>query len=274
VNHDKRLVLLLFCLLILTFGCANPAQKIDNQAFKYGLEKLELAGLPFTHISYQNIKANNPARLHIYIEGDGIAWLTRTRASTDPTPAKSLMLDLMSLDPQTSLYLGRPCYFGQSQSSFCHPFLWTQQRYSQQVVLSMVAALKKYRLLHPFSELVFFGHSGGGTLAMLIAPYFDETVAVVTLAANLDINAWADHHGYTRLKESLNPATMPSLPSHITQIHYAGEKDSVVPAFIIKAGSANQLKSQFRILKGADHTCCWGRIWKNLLNEEKINYYL
>jgi len=193
MNYDRLLVLLLFCILM--SSCASTAQKFDNKAFKYDLEKLELSGSPFTHISYRNIKENKKKRLHIYIEGDGIAWFSRSRVSTDPTPHKGLMLDLMSLDPQTSLYLGRPCYFGQAQSPFCHPLIWTHQRYSQQVVFSMVTALKKYMLLHPVNELVFLGHSGGGTLAMLIAPYFDETVAVITLAANLDINAWADHHG-------------------------------------------------------------------------------
>jgi len=66
---------------------------------------------------------------------------------------------------------------------------------------------------------------------------------------------------------------MPPLPSHITQIHYAGENDAVVPAFIIKTSSAKQINSQFRILKKADHICCWGRIWKDLLNEHQIKYY-
>ncbi|VAW84001.1 hypothetical protein MNBD_GAMMA16-202 [hydrothermal vent metagenome] len=268
MNYERLLVLLLFCILM--SSCVSPAQKIDNHAFKYGLDRLELSGSLFTHISYGNTKKNKVKRLHIYIEGDGIAWFTRTRIATDPTPSKSLMLDLMSLDQQNSLYLGRPCYFGQAQSPFCHPLIWTHQRYSQEVVFSMVAALKKYMSLHPANELVFFGHSGGGTLAMLIAPYFDETVTVVTLAANLDITAWADHHGYTRLEGSLNPATMPPLPPHITQIHYAGENDSVVPAFIIKASSEKQINSQFRILKGVDHICCWDRIWKNLLNEHQM----
>jgi len=257
--------LLFFCTLL--SGCASPAQQVDSKASNYEFEKLALPGQILTHISYRNVVTNKMRRLHVYIEGDGTPWLTRTQVSADPTPRKALMLDLMALDPQTSLYLGRPCYFGQAQSPACHPLLWTHQRYSQQVVFSMVAALKQYLAFNPYDELVFFGHSGGGTLAMLIAPYLKKTIAVATLAANLDIDAWANHHSYSRLEGSLNPALMPPLPTSVMQIHYAGEQDRAVPAFVIKKGLVNQEKSQFRVLKTANHTCCWQKIWQQLLNE-------
>ncbi len=268
MSDDRLIFLLFFCTLL--SGCASPAQQFDNKAARYEFEKLALPGQIFTHISYRNRVANKEKRLHIYIEGDGIPWLTRTQVSADPTPRKALMLELMALDPQTSLYLGRPCYFGQAQSPACHPLLWTHQRYSQQVVLSMVAALKQYLVFNPYDKLVFFGHSGGGTLAMLIAPYLKETIIVVTLAANLDIDAWADHHGYNRLEHSLNPAVMPSLAPHIMQVHYAGKNDHVVPTFVIKKGLVNQIKKQFHLLESADHTCCWDQIWHQILNKIQV----
>ena len=262
----NRLIIVLFLCITLT-ACASPAQIIDNKAFTHGFEKLELHGLPFTHVSYRNIKKNNTKRLHVYIEGDGTISIARRWVSTDPTPRKGLMLELMSLDPQPSLYLGRPCYFGQASNPPCSPLLWTFQRYSQQVVLSMVSALNNHLKLQHYDELVFFGHSGGGALALLIAPHFGQTVTIVTLGANLDIDAWTDHHSFTRLFGSLNPAFQPTLPPHITQIHYAGEDDHNVPPSIVENSLSNQPHSQFRLLKGVNHTCCWQNMWPDVLRE-------
>ncbi len=65
---------------------------------------------------------------------------------------------------------------------------------------------------------------------MLVAARMEQVRQVVTIAANLDIDAWAEHSGYSRLRGSLNPATQPPLPTHIQQIHLAGGRDLRVPA--------------------------------------------
>ena len=39
-------------------------------------------------------------------------------------------------------------------------------------------------------EIVWFGYSGGGALAVLLALRFPQSVAVITVAANLDIDGW------------------------------------------------------------------------------------
>ena len=74
---------------------------------------------------------------------------------------------------------------------------------------SMASALRRYLSRGDIDRLVWLGYSGGGTLAMLLAPRFDQTTDVVTVAANLDIDAWTDRHGYSRLSGSLNPARQP-----------------------------------------------------------------
>jgi hypothetical protein len=50
------------------------------------------------------------AALSVYIEGDGLAWMSRRRLSRDPTPVDPLALDLAALDPAANVvYLARPC---------------------------------------------------------------------------------------------------------------------------------------------------------------------
>ena len=58
----------------------------------------------------------------------------------------------------------------------------------------------------------FFGHSGGGALAVCWHP-LPETDAVATLQS--DIDAWTGHHGYSPLAGSLNPAEFRERGSNI-----------------------------------------------------------
>ena len=253
---------LILCLLLA--GCAAPSTFLLQHANTFDFERLELPGKTFTHISFHKKTLKNK-RLHVYIEGDGQPWIKRVFPASDPSPRSSTMFILMNMDRHTSLYLGRPCYLGQAQSAPCKALHWTHQRHSQEIVLSMATALKYFLQSDPANELVFIGHSGGGALAMLLARHFPQTSAIVTLGGNLDIDAWVKHHGYTPLRGSLNPATLPPYPPTVLQIHVAGEKDKTIPPEIIKKALTNQPHSEFILLEGATHTCCWGRIWPKIL---------
>lgn len=196
--------------------------------------------------------------LHVYIEGDGTPFIRGTRIAGDPTPKKPVALRLMKRDRAFSVYVGRPCYWGLANSPNCEPSLWTNRRYSQEVVDSMRRVIREQLDAHGAKRLVLIGHSGGGTLAILLAPHFDETTAVITIAANLDIDAWADLHGYTRLEGSLNPAKMPPLPAHIQQLHLAGGRDRNVPPALIP----NAI-----VYPRFTHSCCWEREWVGILRK-------
>jgi len=204
--------------------------------------------------------AANREELHVYIEGDGTPFIRGTQVAGDPTPKKPVALKLMRRDPAFSVYIGRPCYWGLADSKECEPSLWTNRRYSPEVVDSMRAEIRRVLDAHGATRLVLIGHSGGGTLAMLLAPYFEETTAVITVAANLDVDAWADLHGYTRLDGSLNPATQPPLPSHIRQIHLAGGRDRNVPPRLIP----NAI-----VYPRFTHTRGWEREWPKILETLK-----
>ena len=171
----------------------------------------------------------------------------------------------MASDSAPSLYLGRPCYLGLSETPPCSRGLWTTDRYSEDVVSSMEAALRRFLAGTDYNRLVWFGYSGGGTLAALLAPRFDRTTDLITIAANLDIDAWTDLHGYSRLTGSLNPARRPPLPAWIRQRHYVGGKDRVVPQNVVPYDTIDS--GTVTVIPSYDHTCCWEAIWPTLLAE-------
>ena len=115
------------------------------------------------------------------------------------------------------------------------------------------------------NKLVLFGYSGGGVLAVLLANRLPQTSVVVTLAANLDIDAWADLHGYSRLSGSLNPAVEPALDSAIVQLHLVGGRDSNVRSTSRQSYLRIQPEAQAVVIPGYDHVCCWRDLWPKVL---------
>lgn len=218
-------------------------------------------GAAFQHVVFSQTHQRSRT-LHVYIDGDGTPWLA-WRPAGDPTPRNPLLLRLMALDPSPSVYLGRPCYHGLSHTAPCSDALWTRERYSEAVVSSMGAALRRVVQAGGFDRLAWFGYSGGGALAVLLAPRFTETTDLITVAANLDIDAWADLHGYARLVGSLNPARQPPVPAWIRQRHYVGGKDRVVPKEVVTRGPIDP--HTLTVIPSYDHTCCWETLWPAVL---------
>lgn len=172
------------------------------------------------------------------------------------------MLRLMTLDRAPRVYVGRPCYHA---ASLCNSRLLTGGRYSEEVVDSMAAAIERVR---PAGRpLVLLGHSGGGTIAMLLATRLDGVRAVVTLAGNLDVGAWAALHGFEPLRGSLDPATAPPLPAAIVQLHLAGARDHNVPAELTRAALARQPGAVLRVFPRISHDGPWQPVWPLVLDE-------
>ena len=258
--HRLRRVLAIIMASVAAVSCASSKEQLAGQHF----QTLLLQGEGFAHVAYFKPGIGSNKTLHVYLEHDGIAWLNSTNVASDPTPRNRLMLATMALDAAPSLYLGRPCYFGRNTDSGCNPGIWTHQRYSETVVSSMTAALKTFLSHHDETRLIFFGYSGGGALAMLLAERFAQTDAVITIAGNLDIVAWAKRHDYSPLEGSLNPADRGALPSAIKQFHYVGGRDRNVPAALIESISVLPKNSVIKI-PAFDHVCCWQAWWPNLL---------
>ncbi|MGI9286759.1 MAG: alpha/beta hydrolase [Pseudomonadales bacterium] len=235
-------------------------------AENFGFTSEVIAGKKFKHQMFrkQGRKQGQGKLLHVYIEGDGRPWHSRQRVSLDPTPKNPLMLKLMATDPAPSVYLGRPCYFNLHDAN-CSPIWWTHKRYSEVVVSSLDNALQRYAT--DYDGIILFGHSGGGTLAMLLAAMRTDVVALITLAGNLDIDAWARHHRYSSLHGSINPAKQAPLSKTTLQQHYLGERDDNIKPDMIRTTIEQQYAAQFFLLKEIDHSCCWQTLWPDLLNK-------
>ena len=263
-QNIKYYLLLLSVLFVLQTGCSHTLNP-DLIAQKWGYEKKTVKGVLFQHTLFikKAIKKGDGRSIHIYLGGDGRPWQTPTRIALDPTPKNPLMLKLMALDGNQAIYLGRPCYYESYPP--CAPVWWSFWRYSEDVVDSMAAVLERYT--RSYDSIVLMGHSGGGTLAMLLAQRLTKTSTIVTLAGNLDIEAWTKHHGYTSLLGSLNPATQPPLSKTIRQYHYLGTEDANIHAVWIKPVIDRQTNATLHMIDNADHNCCWGKLWPEILKQ-------
>ncbi len=251
---------------LLLLSCAHsPVERIEQGARDYGFTRQEVFGDGFSHVIYHHNDLSRSGPLHVYLEGDGSPWLQRHFIAADPTPRNPVMLHLMALDSAPSVYLGRPCYHGLKDQASCDPQYWTHGRYSMRVVLSITAVLRQILVSERYTGLMFLGHSGGGTLAMLLAEQFPSTQAVVTLAGNLDPEAWTQYHDYSPLHSSLNPSRRASLDPTIYQLHLVGGRDENIPPRLSHAAVARQKGAEVKVIKNFDHGCCWHELWPTVL---------
>jgi pimeloyl-ACP methyl ester carboxylesterase len=136
------------------------------------------------------------------------------------------------------------------------------ERYSEEIVSSMTEAVSRAVEQAKARNVVLVGYSGGGVLAVLIAERLDNVAAVVTVGANLDVEAWSKYHGYLPLTGSLNPAA--STAEHRwPETHLYGMRDQVVPAATTDAYFKRFPNAQRR-LEANDHVCCWVEQWPEL----------
>ncbi|PID60272.1 MAG: hypothetical protein CSB44_11105 [Gammaproteobacteria bacterium] len=205
--------------------------------------------------------------LHVYLGGDGRPYREdHRRRSRDPTSIDGpLMFELMALDPKPSRYLGRPCYNGSLGVRPCTDDLWTEARYSEDVVAAMVRGLLRLAENAGAEELWLFGHSGGGTLAMLLAERVEAVSRVITIGANLDTDRWIALHGYTPLRRSMNPATRPALRDDVWQWHLVGGRDGTVPPRIVRRFIDGQPAASGFEFPQYGHVCCWVETWPQVL---------
>lgn len=234
------------------------------QAAGYQIEPI--SGAAYQHMIYRRTSGDSTSLLHVYIEHDGQPWIDGgRRPARDPTPRHPVMRTLMQRDSGPHLFLGRPCYDGLVNSEHCEARVWTHARYSEEVVESMAMALRAEIARSGARAVRLFGHSGGGTLAVLLAYRVAQVRSVVTLAANLSVAQWAQLHGYSPLNGSLDPMTMPALPGSIEQIHYVGEVDGNTPPRLAEAYARAHPGAVVRVVARTDHLCCWEQLWPSLL---------
>nr|WP_321514305.1 dienelactone hydrolase family protein [uncultured Pseudodesulfovibrio sp.] len=212
--------------------------------------------------------------IHIYIEGDGVAYSTPTSPSLDPTPITPTALLLARMDDASAVaYVGRPCQY--VFEDVCTKKCWTSGRFSQTVLQtenSLVDAAKKTT---GAKRVVLIGFSGGGTVAALLAERRADVTALITVCGNLDHAVWTTMHGITPLYESLNPTDHTVRLSSLPQVHFLGETDTninrkVTDAFVSRLSPDAPVT--IRIVPGLAHGGkAWAKAWPELLNELRLD---
>lgn len=209
--------------------------------------------------------AAETAFLRLYLSGDGTPWRAG-RPANNPTGSRlPLGLRLFLRDPDAHGYIGRPCYhFPDTLPAGCTPRLWTSHRYSEEVVAALSEQV--YRLAQHYDReaIELVGHSGGGTLALLLAERMPEVNRVVTIAAPLDPHAWTALHGLLPLDGSLSPLAVEG-SGGAEELHFMGEKDEVVPPALASEYRQRHPEASLQIVEDFDHLCCWESYWPGLL---------
>lgn len=254
--------------VLLLGACAGlPTKNLQSVAAKDGHQETVVESTRFFHRVFSNQKKSANGVLNVYLEGDGLPWIFRYFVVSDPTPRWPLMLHLMERDENAAVYIGRPCYNGFASSKGCSSVLWTAGRYSTDVVSSMVEVLRAEMLKHQATKINLFGHSGGGAIAMLMAEQLSETRSVVTMAGNLDTDAWTSLHGYSPLFTSLNPSKRAPLDRRVTQVHLMGGRDRNIPPNLARQWVTSQPNSYGVIFQDFDHSCCWNSQWRSIVRQ-------
>lgn len=206
--------------------------------------------------------------LHVYIEGDGFAWVTRYKPSRDPTPREPVALDLAVLDSRNAAYLARPCQYVMASEAECSVRYWTLDRFAPEVIDSMNEAVTQLKAKTGADRLVLVGYSGGGAVAALVAARRTDVIQLVTVAGNLDHRAWTRLHKASELTGSLNPPDSWRALVGIPQTHFIGQDDPVVPVEVYRSYRKVFPESadiRAEILPNVDHRCCWADMWPTLL---------
>ncbi len=263
VLSGRRAVFAALFALCAATACAPPAGRYDAAARQAGLTEQIVRGQRFHHKIYRNANTVQDGLLHVFIEGDASVKQALRFSPPDPTPRRAMMLRMMQNGPAGAILLGRPCYQGLFAMDGCEIRHLGPERYSDEIVTSLLAALQDEMRHAAAGRAVLIGYSGGGTLAMLLAARLPATVALVTLAGNLDNRSLAAFHHSPALSGSLDPADLPPLPRNLLHLHFFGEKDAEVPVLLAQNTLARQRVTPV-IMLGFDHACCWESLWPEI----------
>ena len=171
-----------------------------------------LAPLQLARVTVAGVAKPTPVR----IEGDGLAWLSRSQVSADPTPMQPVALELAMRQPGgAAAYLARPCQYVQGPDARnCATAWWTDRRFAPEVVTASSLAIDQLKLRFSAQRLVLVGYSGGGAIAALVAAQRHDVALLVTVAGNLDTQAWTALNRITPLRSGRQLSSISAVCRH------------------------------------------------------------
>lgn len=236
-------------------GCAAVEAPADFTRLEASTSTFRLASW------FRNHSSEAPVR--IYIEGDGYAFNTHGRPSSNPTPKSTLVRRLAFSDPHPNVaYLARPCQYVEDLR--CTPDAWTTGRFSQDAVEASAEAVRQ---LSRGRDVILIGYSGGAQIAGLVAVRHPELHVrkIITVAGNLDHEAWCSALGLAPLSKSLSLRNDWKAFLALPRVHFVGEDDAVISPDLTRSilGPAEDL----RIIPGASHSQGWERAFVEIYNQ-------
>ncbi|AMP40227.1 MULTISPECIES: alpha/beta hydrolase family protein [Ralstonia solanacearum species complex] len=245
----------------------------EAQATPAGLHREQIDTGGFVLTAYSRI-ARPDAPLDLYIEGDGLAWISRSEPSLDPTPRDAVGLALAAADPAPNIaYLARPCQFTpMAMNPRCGVPYWTGKRFAPEVVASIDQAVSHFAARVPGQRIHLVGYSGGGALAVLVAARRTDVASIRTVAGNLD-HAFVNRlHDVSSMPQSENAIDFAARVASIPQVHFSGADDTVVPPIVAQrfVDATGKRCAQARTVPGVAHGGDWSRLWPLLLGETPV----
>lgn len=235
------------------------------------LTQFEIQTSTFNIFTLQtNLNNCKDKNINIYVEGDGLSWISRRTISDNPTPINPLSLKLMNQDnSQCKIYMARPCQY--SDSMMCEKKYWTSHRFSQEVINSYNESLDFIKKEYKNRSFKLIGYSGGGAVVTLLSASRNDIDSFVTVAGNLDIEKWTTMYNLSKLDGSLNPADFSKKLENIEQFHMIGKNDNIIPkdvflSYFSKFEKKGRIKYE---IFDSNHSCCWEEYYKEILNRGK-----
>lgn len=236
------------------------------------LERHVYTATLFNLLAYQPKSPCSGEIMHLYIEGDGLAWKTSRLVSNDPTPLNPLALKLMLRDPTANkIYLARPCQYVSNDA--CQRKYWTSHRFSRDVIADYLQVLDQIKLEYGVKSFVLFGYSGGGAIATLIAAQRDDISTLVTVAGNLDTAFWTRKHYLAPLIGSLNPADYSDSLGRLTQYHLVGGRDRVIDESVFlsyQSRFVDKSSLNVQVYDPFSHSQGWESQWRTILTSMSL----
>lgn len=259
----KHYLFLIF-IMLLSSGCGTRLspeirqQQADSFATNGNLLREKIQTEQFLLTTYQRFDDNNKSKqMVVYIEGDGMAWISRDQLSNNPTPLNPVALELASMDNSNNvLYIARPCQYLWPQNTFknCNSKFWDNKRGSEEVIAAINQVISIVKTKENIRLIKLVGYSGGGGIATLITARRNDIEKLVTVAGNLNYQLFANIHGLTPMNGSVDPITVAKQIELVPQIHYFGAKDETIPEKITRSFSNDVV-----LVEDATHSN-WGSV--------------
>ena len=268
LNNFFKYYTIILTIALLSSGCVSKLspkvrqQTADTVAQSGNLVQQKIATDDFLLTTYQRFDATaDNKQMVVYIEGDGMAWISRDQLSNNPTPVQPIALKLASIDTNVNvLYIARPCqYLWPQKMNRCSSRYWSDKRGSEEVISSINQAISIVKQKQNIPSIRLIGYSGGGGIAALIADRRADVNEFVSVSGNLNYKLFTQTHNLSPMNGSIDPITVANQIGSIPQIHYVGADDKIIPKQI-----ALSFSDKVKVISDVSHDN-WPDKWAQIL---------